>query len=256
MSSPRRTAGVLAVGLPLAFVLLLAIEAMLASRREYFATPAYDVQGRVEPVGGRSDEPPLRLVMLGDSTVAGLGAETVEESLLLQTAQRVADQLGRSVEAQGLGVSGARTADVRDEQLALVDDDVDVVVVVIGSNDATHLTPPWRMDDVTTEMLVEAARRAPDAAVVLGGIPLFGQATALDQPLRAVVDGYAGVLRRVQRQAAQAVEGVTYVNIAAEASPRFVGVPDAMSRDGFHPGATGYGFWADALARGIADALN
>ncbi len=247
-----RAAGVirLALWLTLGFVVVLAVEAVIASRREYFMTPGYDVVGTARPPG-EVEGPPVRLVMLGDSTVAGLGAETVADSLVLQTAERVADRLGRVVEARGFGVSGARTIDVRDEQIPMIDSDVDVVVIVIGSNDATHLAPPWRFDDLTRSMLAAAQQQAPDAQVVLGGIPLFGEARALNEPLRSVVDGYATVLRQVQRRATASVEGATYVNIATQASPRFVGVPNAMLRDGFHPGAVGYGFWADALSAAI-----
>lgn len=249
---PKRLRRVL-LGLPLAFVLLLAIEAFITSRREYFTTPDYKVEANVGE--SRPGADPVEMVMLGDSTVAGLGAETLEDSLVIQTAQRVADQLDRPVHARGLGVSGAVTADVRDEQIARIERRVDVIVIVIGSNDVTHLTPPWRFDDLTRSMLKRALEHSPDAAVVLGGIPLFGEADALDQPLRAVVNAYASVLRGVQRETASSVDGVTFVNIATEASPRFVGVENAMSRDGFHPAAKGYGFWADALAPAIAKAL-
>ncbi|MPZ72527.1 MAG: hypothetical protein GEU74_04745 [Nitriliruptorales bacterium] len=240
--------------LPIAFAALLGVEAAVASRREYVPDdPGYLVQARVEPRGSSHDGAPLRLVMLGDSTVAGLGSPTAESSLAVLTAQRVADRLGRSVEVRGLGVSGARTADVRDEQLPQVSPgEVDVLVVVVGSNDVTHLTPPWHFDDVTRSMLERA--RAAGAPVILGGIPLFGGVTALDQPLRWAVDRSACVLRGIQVRTAQRVRGVTFVDIAAQASPRFVGVPDAMSSDGFHPAPTGYGFWADALAPAAADA--
>ena len=245
-----------AVALVVAFVALLGIEAAIATRREYAPDdPGYLVEGRAQPSAAGENANPLRMVMLGDSTVAGLGSPTAKESLALLTAQRVADQLGRSVDVRGLGVSGARTVDVRDEQLPqLVRGDTDVVVIVIGSNDVTHLTPPWRFDDLTRSMLASA--RESGVPVVLGGIPLFGGATALAQPLRWVVDRNAALLRGVQRRAAAHVEGVTFVNIATEASPRFDGVPEAMSPDGFHPAPTGYGFWADALAPAVAGAVD
>ena len=248
----RLTVGAV-VGLPLAFVGLLAVEAAIAARGEYEPSdPGYVVEATVDPASGdASAAAPLKLVMLGDSTVAGLGAPTEEQSLPVQTAQRVADLLGRRVEVRGLGVSGARTADVTAGQLPQVTE-ADVVVIVIGSNDVTHGTPPWRFDDLTREMLVTATEQT-DAPVVLGGIPLFGSATALAQPLRAVVGAYARPLRNLQARQVAAVDGVTFVNIAVEASPRFRGVPDAMSGDGFHPAPIGYGFWADALAPAIAD---
>src|SRR5688500_17088340 len=138
--------------LPLAFVTVLAVEALMTVRREYEQVPAFDIEGTLQPAQGAGDSPPLRMAMFGDSTVAGLGSATVEESLVLQTGQRVADLTGRPVEARGYGVSGAVTADVEDEQIPTLDGEVDVVVVVIGSNDVTHFTPPWRMDDLTESM--------------------------------------------------------------------------------------------------------
>lgn len=244
-----------AAGLPLAFVALLGVEAAMATRGQYLPADFGDrVDATVEPAGGDAVSTTLRMVMLGDSTVAGVGSPTTPETLPVLTAQRVADALSVSVSVTGLGVSGARTVDVAREQIPMLPDDVDVVVIVIGSNDTTHATPPWRLDDQTREMIAAARDAAPDAQVVLGGVPLFGSATALAQPLRWVVDQYAKPLRGVQRRVA-AETGITFVNIAVEASPRFRGVPEAMSSDGFHPAPTGYGFWADALAAGVVEAL-
>lgn len=243
----------LLIGLPLAFVGVLAVEALAAGRGEYAPDdPGFVVDAAARPAAGGATGAPLRLVMLGDSTVAGLGATSAEGSLAVQTAQRAADELGRDVHVTGLGVSGARTADVASDQVPqLVDGEYDVVVIVIGSNDVTHATPPWRFDDETRQMLTRAVEAGGGAPVVLGGIPLFGSATALAQPLRGVVDLYAKPLRRIQSAVAAQVDGVTFVDIAAEASPRFAGVPDAMSPDGFHPADKGYGFWADALAPAV-----
>lgn len=239
------------VGVPVAFVALLAVEAVMATRGQYLPAHFGDrVDATLQPAAGETTGSTLRMVMLGDSTVAGVGAPTAGGSLPVQTAQRVADATGRPVSVTGLGVSGARTLDVIEEQAVLLDGDADVVVIVIGSNDTTHATPPWRIDDQTRQMIDAVRRNAPDAAVVLGGVPLFGSADALAQPLRWVVDQYAKVVRSAQQQVATEA-GITFVNIAVEASPRFRGVPEAMSSDGFHPAPVGYGFWADALAEGI-----
>jgi lysophospholipase L1-like esterase len=71
-----------------------------------------------------------------------------------------------------------------------------------------------------------------------------------------MVDRYSGVLRGEQRAAAAGRRGVWFVDLAADASPRFEGVPDATSSDGFHPSPIGYGFWADAIAPAVVDALS
>ncbi|HWH31477.1 MAG TPA: GDSL-type esterase/lipase family protein, partial [Egibacteraceae bacterium] len=177
----------LVLAAPLVLVLVLVVEAVIARRRDYPFEAFERIQHRT---AGQGD--PLRVAMLGDSTVAGVGVLQVAETLPVQTAERVAAALGRPVEVTGFGVSGARTrqvAGMQGEEL----DRFDVVVVVIGSNDVTGLTPPWRFRDQTRALLAELPKPA-----VLGGIPLFGGATAIPRPLRDLVRAYAGVLRGVQ----------------------------------------------------------
>lgn len=105
-----------------------------------------------------------------------------------------------------------------------------------------------------TAALIGGAREVTGAPVVIGGIPQFRTVPALLQPLRWVVGRYASVLREPQRRAARAA-GAPYVDIAALASPRFIGKPESMASDGYHPAPLGYGFWADALAPAVAATL-
>jgi lysophospholipase L1-like esterase len=231
---------------------VLAAEIGVTMSREYLpADPGYLIDERV----GEGRGPAVEMVVLGDSTVAGVGSPTATESLPVLLARRVADALGREVHVTGYGWSGARTSHVRTEQVPrLLDEGVDVVVIVIGSNDVTHVTPPWSLDDQTAALLRAAAERT-GGPVILGGIPRFRAVPALLQPLRALVDGYAVPLRNAQQDGVAEVDQARFVNIAAEASPRFLGRPESMSSDGFHPSPVGYGFWADALAPAVVDAL-
>lgn len=237
-----------------ALVAVIGVELVMLSRREYLPSdPGYVVDMRVEPRGGASGEP-VRLAVLGDSTVVGVGSPTEAESLPVLIAQRVADATGRPVEVTGFGDSGARTATLTADQLPRVGGGFDVLVLVIGSNDATHATfwPDLRRQ--TAEMLARAT--ALGAPVVLAGTPRFSGTEIIPQPLRTLVDRYSGVLRGEQRAAVAEVAGVRFVDVAAEASPRFTGVPEATSVDGFHPSPIGYGFWADALAPAVVAALS
>jgi len=248
----RRT--LLAVGFIVgALVALVGVELVLLSRREYLPSdPGYVVDMRVESRGGASGEL-VRLAVLGDSTVVGVGSPTEAESLPVLIAQRLADATGRPVEVTGFGDSGARTETLTADQLPRVSGGFDVLVLVIGSNDATHATFWPELRRQTTEMLMRAtALRAP---VVLAGTPRFSGTEIIPQPLRTMVDRYSGVLRSEQRAAASEAAGVRFVDVAAEASPRFAGVPEATSVDGFHPSPVGYGFWADAIAPAVVDAL-
>lgn len=241
--------GLAAVG----FVALIGAEILLLSRREYLPEdPGYRIDARADPSSGESDEAPVRLAVLGDSTVAGVGSPTEAESLAVLIAQRVADDARRPVEVVGFGISGARTATLTSEQLP-IPDGFDVVVLVVGSNDATHATPWYEMRRHTVEMLDLAT--AAGADVILAGTPRFNGTEIIPEPLRTMVDRYSGVLRGEQRAAAAEFSTVRFVDLAADASPRFEGRPDATSSDGFHPSPIGYGFWADSIAPAVVAAL-
>ena len=236
-----------------AFVALIGVELLLLSRREFLPTnPGYRIDTVVPAPDGSTDEP-LRLAVLGDSTVAGVGSPNADEALPTLIAERVAQGTARPVRVVGHGVSGARTGNIID-QLSDVTDRLDAIVIVIGSNDATHATPWPRLRAETEAML----RRATDVApvVVLAGTPRFHANQIIPEPLRTMVDRYSGVLRGEQRAAVEAVPGVRFADLAAEASPRFLGVPEATSSDGFHPSPIGYGFWADALAPAVIAGLS
>lgn len=231
---------------------LIGTELYLLSRREFLPMdPGYVVDLLAPaPDGGRNQ--PLRLAVLGDSTVAGVGSPTAAESLPALIAERVAAASGRAVRVVGHGVSGARTATVG-AQLAQVDGRVDAIVIVIGSNDATHATPWPQFRRDLEALLREASARS--KVVVLAGTPRFHANEIIPEPLRTMVDRYSGLLRGEQRAAVAAVPGARFVDLAAEASPRFLGVPEATSVDGFHPSPIGYGFWADALAPAVVAGL-
>jgi lysophospholipase L1-like esterase len=237
---------------------VLGVEVWVTVGREYLSgDPGFVVDETVRPAAGaRGGAGAVELVMLGDSQVAGVGSPTVAESLAVLVAQRVADRTGRPVHVVGYGVSGARTSDVATDQVpALVDARADVVVIMVGANDVTHATPSWVLRE-RTEALLRTAAEQGRAPVVLAGIPRFRAVPALPQPLRALTDAYAVPLRAAQRRAVEAVEGARFVEIARDASPRFLGRPSAMSEDGFHPSPEGYGYFADAIAPVVVAALD
>lgn len=230
-----------AAAVVLAAVVLLAVEVVLAMRREYLPTvPALRIRGTF----GDADAPRLTLVVLGDSTAAGVGAGSVDASYPVRLARRVAGESFR-VRLVGLGVSGARVAGVLREQLPrALEEDPDVVVVAVGANDVTHLT---RLDDVEDDMhmLLERLRGADVAAVVAG--PPDMRSPVFLEPLRTIV-GWRGnaVAERIEGAAAGA--GVPLVPLADGTRDRFAEDPDRYySEDDFHPGPAGYALWADVI---------
>lgn len=221
---------------------VLGVEVWLALRREYLPTdPVLELNASFGPAGGE----PLRFVVLGDSTSAGIGAGGADDAYPTLLAQRLAADTGRRVELTVLGISGARTADVLADQVPQVAAlEPDLVFVGIGANDVTHLTP---LDDVAADMGQILDELAPTRAdIAVAGAPDM-RVYAWHQPLRQIT-----YLRG--RQVADAIEevarsrDVAVVELAEETGPFFAEEPEAhFSSDEFHPSALGYQRWADAI---------
>lgn len=222
--------------------LVLGVEIWLALRREYL--PADDPLA-LDRTFGSKHAPALSLVVLGDSTSAGIGVENASEAYPTLLARRLAQETDRAVELTVLGTSGARVQDVSREQAPdAVRLDPDVVLIAIGANDVTHLTP---LDEVRTEMArVLGVLDDTDATVVVAGAPDM-RVHAWHQPLR-----WLAYFRG--KQVTEAIEdvardrGVAVVELAEKTGHFFANEPARhFSRDGFHPSAVGYKRWANAI---------
>lgn len=228
---------------------LLGVEVAAAMRRTYLPTePVFVIGGTY----GDDDGRPLRFVVLGDSTAAGLGARTPDRSYPVLLAQMLAGD-GYRVELTGLGVSGARVADVLAEQVPeAVELRPDLVFVCIGANDATHVTPLSAIRDPMDEVFARLA--AAGATVVGSGIPDM-RADAFMEPLRTIVGWRGREVTGEIRKAAEA-NGVPVVALAEGTGPFFADDPEAAySEDMFHPGPGGYRRWAETIYPVLRDAL-
>jgi lysophospholipase L1-like esterase len=228
-------------------VVLLVVEAAAAAARRYAQqTIRPGMRARLGPPGA----PRLTLVMLGDSTAAGVGVSRVEESVGGRLAERLAGG-GRQVDLSSVAVSGARSDDL-DLQVsrALLAGRPDLAVVLVGGQDAVHGVRPRR----AAAALAGAVRRlrAAGVSVVVGGCPDLGASRAIGQPLRELVGWLGRRLARAQLDAARD-EGAAAVDLAARTGAVFRADAGMLCEDGFHPSADGYRLWAHALYPVVAE---
>ncbi len=219
---------------------VLLVEGLLAARREYL--PAESAPA-VEGEWGDPADRDCRLVLLGDSTAAGVGASQVGETVGGQLAALLAGR-SRHVLLSGVGVSGSRAGDLGPQVSRALLGRPGVAVILVGANDATKLTIGRRM---TGPLAAACGRLAAEGIpVVLGSCPDLGAARAFLRPLREV---HAAVGRLVARRQAAAVadSGAIVVDLAALTGPAFRSDPGTLSADRFHPSPRGYALWADAL---------
>lgn len=198
---------------------------------------------------------PVRLVMLGDSLAAGLGADRRKDTLGGRLARGLAHRAHRPVRLRTGAVVGAESSTLLDQIASLGDDAVaDVAVIVVGGNDVTHRIPP--ADAARSLAAAVELLRARGCAVVVGTCPDLGALRPVPQPLRSFASRASRALAAAQDAAARAA-GARVVSLRRTVGPVFVEHPDEMfSLDRFHPSALGYRRTADALLPAVAAALD
>ena len=185
--------------------------------------------------------PTLRLLVLGESTVDGVGAVSQDEALTGQLAHALARRTGHEVTWQAVGKTGANARVVYDELLALARP-ADLVVIALGVNDTIELHSAARFRRDLLRLTVALRRRLGRVPVLLAGVPPMDRFPTLPQPLRAVFGLRSAALDAAAASLA-ALPGVGHVPMPAAMLD-----PDIFAADRFHPGPAGYHIWGEQLA--------
>lgn len=199
---------------------------------------------------------PIRLLVLGDSTVAGIGVDTHEEGLTGSLARTLSARLDRAVSATAIGRGGATAADVIAEFLddAVVARPWDAVFLSIGANDTMAARSRGAFSRDLGVIVDRIAAGSPKAVTMLSSLPAFRLFELLPQPLRWNLELHARSLESAARRLAS-------TRPRAWMSPPVPGYgPDFWAVDRFHPGVVGYAAWGEwavdaAIADGALDSL-
>ena len=205
-----------------------------------------------EPEGAREGDagsgPLLRLLVVGDSAAAGVGARTQEEALSGQLAVSLAPTF--RLRWKLLAFTGATTADMLDRLQGLPAEPFDVVVTSLGVNDVTGRVSLAEWHRAQQELIAVLQSRFGVRHLLLSGLPPMHRFPALPQPLRWYVGSRARDFNRVLASVAASRPGCEFLALGHEMMDA-----SAMAADGFHPGPPIYAFWAREAARRIVQRM-
>ncbi len=195
-----------------------------------------------EPEGPRAGRfgrgPNLRLLILGDSSAAGVGAGTQAQAL----SGHLLARLGRhyAVEWRLEAATGRTTADAL-AALGAVEGPIDMAVTALGVNDVTRGVSRARFatrQGALVDRLAEMGARR----VVLSGVPPMERFPALPQPLAWVLGRQAARLDGALAELAAARPEVRHLRFDMPHDPALA------APDGYHPSPRAYALWADQIA--------
>ncbi|GGH27543.1 Lysophospholipase L1 [Cribrihabitans marinus] len=199
-----------------------------------------------EPDGPRSGRcgagPPLRLLVAGDSSAAGVGAPHQDAAL----AARIAAMLAQDFEVDWrLEATTGHTTEQALARLRQMDGPFDVAVTALGVNDTARLTSPRRFARHQRMLMDRLTEGLGVRLVIATAVPPMQHFPALPQPLAWVLGAHAGRLDRVLANLAQTRPEVQHLVPPLPHDPGFA------AEDGYHPNPAAYDIWAQAAAQMI-----
>lgn len=194
--------------------------------------------------GSVAGDNPLSILVLGDSTAAGVGTDNQEDALPGHLARAFAAEWERGVTWRAIAENGATTRDIVQRFLAEASlERYDVIFVSIGANDVLTVRSrrAFRHDYRTILRRLRAVN--PQALMLAACLPAFSQFDAIPNPLRWALQLHATNLEGAARAFVKSEPGIIMSPPAPEHTPGF------FATDHFHPSAAGYRDWVEfALA--------
>ena len=200
--------------------------------------------GKTTGVTGNGESEPAKLFVIGESTVAGLGARTHNEALAGQFALQLSKRIKRPVCWNVVGKNGVTARRTIDELLPQMPDvQFDYIFVGLGGNDVMKLSPPkkWRRDMI--ELLKLIREKHPDAPIFLSNCPMIIMSPVIPQPIKALLWKLSQMHNANIIEFTREMPGVYYYR-----QPAMVKL-EGFFADGIHPSEQGYADWSEAMMK-------
>jgi lysophospholipase L1-like esterase len=222
-----------------AFFPLVAVQGTVTRRRVPCLPTAQPPYHGVEPGAGS----PIRILAIGDSTVAGVGVAHGRETVAATTARALSRATGRSVAWRAHGVSGATAQDAMKSLLpGLPSEPADLLIVAFGVNDVVAYRSPAAFADDLSALVTAARIRVGPAAAVITGVAPVGSFPALPWPLRTILNWRAAALQAAADRLVDCLPRIAVERFGMAFEPHL------FADDGFHPNLHAHNLWGEEVA--------
>ena len=194
-------------------------------------------------VGTLGSGTPLRLLIVGDSAAAGVGAQSQDAALAGQAVQNLAPRY--RVDWELAAQTGATTRSALRALAERPPQTFDAVVITLGVNDVTSgvSEAKWRRSQSELRALLRSQFCV--ARILVCGLPPMSRFPALPQPLRWFLGSRATRFSQLLERDVAAETNCEFLRLDFNQDPAF------MAPDGFHPGPGIYAEWGRRAAAAI-----
>lgn len=187
------------------------------------------------------ENPTVRILTIGDSSVVGTGASKPQES--------VAGYLGAKyphADITNIGVNGAKTMEIAPRLASFADQRFDLVLIHAGGNDIVRFTKLSEVEESVRAILQEATKLSDNVIILHGGD--VGTARLFPAGTRWLFTRRTHQVREIFLRLTKKFD-VHYIDLwRKDANDPFFEDPKRFyAADWFHPSSHGYKDWFDHI---------
>jgi lysophospholipase L1-like esterase len=188
-----------------------------------------------------SDSSSAKLLVLGESTAAGVGARTHETALAGQFARFLSVKLGKTVHWKVIGRSGITVAETIQELVPKIPDEkFDYILIALCGNEVLKLRSPRSFRRNMTELLGILREKNADATFFITNAPTVHLSPVLPFPIKFILGHLSALHDKNAKEFTAEMKNVFYFHQPTE-------VPEDFFADGIHPSEMGYTVWSKRM---------
>jgi lysophospholipase L1-like esterase len=199
-----------------------------------------EAQGEKNGKSGAGNEF-AKLLVIGESTAAGLGARTHETALAGQFARFLSEKIGKPVAWHVIGRSGITVKEtIRELVPKIPDETYDYVLVALCGNEVLKLRSPRTFRRDMKKLLAILQEKNPNALFFITNAPAVRLSPVLPHPIKFILGHLSALHDANAQEFTAAMKNVFYFHQPSE-------VPEGFFSDGIHPSEKGYAVWSKRM---------
>ena len=202
---------------------------------------------RGERTGATGTGTRIRLLILGDSAAAGVGADSQQQALAGQLVECLRDSYQVEWRLEARTGSTTRQSLSRLRRIGQSGPPFDVLLTSLGINDLTRNVGESDWLAAQRELRETAHQLLGVRLLLVTSIPPIGRFPVLPQPLRWYLGQRANRFNQLLQQDLQDEPATSLIDLGSSLDPQL------MARDGVHPGPAIYAEWARRAANQIRE---
>lgn len=204
---------------------------------------------RLPPPSGKAKgqigkgEAELRLLVIGDSSAAGVGADEIGDTLGPLLATRFNAATGKTVAWRNAGANSAVASQLRDYVVPNIEErDFTHVLIAVGTNDAKNFLTRSQFKKGFGGLLYAVHTRWPEAQIFWSPVIDMTSVPALPPTLGFILGLRVRIINAMGTQLCTERHAVAIEPLPVENA-------DGFAIDGFHANKLGYEHWADHVSK-------